>query len=259
MPAERVDKLPKPWAKLQRAEARALMAVEARTLVASKRTIKVVADAAAIEIASRDDRRHAEILAILLLASRTMRRRLAVTLVDGRHRARMTAIGRLRSELTLAGIGFAIGHAIAPRKDVDSAHADTAAASYASAWASAAVFLASEAERAGKSAAGAVSKAVEAKASALDRIVATEIPRTYNDQHRADAAELALKHPDLFADVVERWDAMLDACERCWSHDGETTPIGDSFSGGDEPGYMHPRCRCLRTLYSNAEISQIAA
>ena len=50
--------------------------------------------------------------------------------------------------------------------------------------------------------------------------------------------------------MLREWSAMLEACERCWPHDGERVGLDEGFFGGDEPGSVHPRCQCSETIVS---------
>jgi hypothetical protein len=247
--------VPAPYQKLARQQARKLLTVEAQTRIEVRRAAREVTAALVLELDRRrqDDShtaRDAAILLLLLGASRRMQTRMQARIEDGRERARLAAIGRLRAELALGGIALALAHALAPRTDTDSAYAAAAAAAYASAWAGAALYLVTEALRTDKSPTQAVVQATDLKESNLERIVVTETARAYNDQHKEDAEELADADPEAMAILVRRWDAMLDArvCDDCASHDGETAPIGESFAGGDEPGYLHPNCRCESSL-----------
>lgn len=50
--------------------------------------------------------------------------------------------------------------------------------------------------------------------------------------------------------LVDRWDSILDAktCPECAAYDGTLVHFAEPFVMiGDEPGYVHPWCRCLRT------------
>ena len=82
----------------------------------------------------------------------------------------------------------------------------------------------------------------------LEGVAATEYSVAYNDEHHAVLVQMADRDPGLLALVMREWCAMADACERCWPHDGERVAIGESFSGGDVPGSVHPRCMCCETI-----------
>jgi SPP1 gp7 family putative phage head morphogenesis protein len=78
----------------------------------------------------------------------------------------------------------------------------------------------------------------------LARIAATEVAEAYGQA--ALAAYTAVPK----SEYQKRWDAELDlkTCHVCRDHHGETVPLNQSFSHGDEPGAVHPRCRCQPTL-----------
>lgn len=76
--------------------------------------------------------------------------------------------------------------------------------------------------------------------SRLKSIAVTEANRALNEQKREIAVEL---QGQTRVRIYEVWDAMRDACPACMERDGEETPVGESFRG-DQPGDMHPNCRC---------------
>ena len=74
----------------------------------------------------------------------------------------------------------------------------------------------------------------------LRSIAITEANRALNEEKRAQAIEI---QSQTRVQLYEVWDAMRDACPACMERDGEETPVGESFRG-DQPGDMHPNCRC---------------
>ncbi len=54
------------------------------------------------------------------------------------------------------------------------------------------------------------------------------------------AVEAGLLDP---SDAMKTWIASPDACPECAEVDGETVPMSDDFSVGDDPP-LHPNCRC---------------
>lgn len=74
----------------------------------------------------------------------------------------------------------------------------------------------------------------------LESIATTETFRAFNEERRFAVSEIRLAHG---AQIVEVWDALMDACPRCDERDGEEAPAGESFHG-EQPGDMHPNCRC---------------
>lgn len=86
--------------------------------------------------------------------------------------------------------------------------------------------------------------------ASLYRIAVTENAQAFSDMRiAADVAEGVR--------LYRRWDSMLDACPACFERDGETVPLGQSFSG-DEPGSVHPHCRCTWELVSERELTLAA-
>lgn len=49
-------------------------------------------------------------------------------------------------------------------------------------------------------------------------------------------------------ELLKVWDAQLDACPRCWRLDGTIVAADANFPGGEEPGVVHPNCRCWYTI-----------
>ena len=78
----------------------------------------------------------------------------------------------------------------------------------------------------------------------IARTAETEAARAYNDEHLERARDMLAAGDLPPGALLREWSALIDACEACWPHDGERTGIDESFSGGEEPGSVHPRCRC---------------
>lgn len=70
-------------------------------------------------------------------------------------------------------------------------------------------------------------------------IAITENAQAFNGTRRAIASDLSWRF-----DLIEIWDARLDACPICWALDGKEAIQGGGFPGNEEPGFVHPRCRC---------------
>jgi hypothetical protein len=77
----------------------------------------------------------------------------------------------------------------------------------------------------------------------LDNRIATiaisENAEAFNATRRHIADDIATQY-----DLIEIWDAMMDACEVCWGLNGTEAIVGHGFPGGETPGGVHPRCRC---------------
>lgn len=82
----------------------------------------------------------------------------------------------------------------------------------------------------------------------LRRIAATEVPQAYNATALRAYEDIAVSQAN------KRWDATLDrkTCAICREHDGEEVALNEEFSNGDEPGAVHPNCRCVVTLVARA-------
>lgn len=81
----------------------------------------------------------------------------------------------------------------------------------------------------------------------LQRFAATENARAWNDEHLEATDTLSNDYSDLAKKLGNIWDATLDAdtCEICADHDGDVIQIGTDFDDDDEPGDVHPYCRCM--------------
>lgn len=79
----------------------------------------------------------------------------------------------------------------------------------------------------------------------VDRIAATESARAFNEGLLEEARQTATtKHVVLY----RVWNAYADACPICEELNGTRTGLFESFPGGDEPGRVHPRCRCVADI-----------
>lgn len=86
----------------------------------------------------------------------------------------------------------------------------------------------------------------------LSSIATTETALAFDSERVAVArSQLAPNY-----DLIETWDATLDrrTCSFCASMHGETAGRS-GFSGGQRPGGVHPRCRCV----SQFELRNIGA
>ena len=66
-----------------------------------------------------------------------------------------------------------------------------------------------------------------------------------------DAVSERVEGTILEPELMKRWEAILDkaTCATCAALDGITVPVGESFPGGEEPGDVHPRDRCIAVLF----------
>lgn len=74
----------------------------------------------------------------------------------------------------------------------------------------------------------------------VDRIATTESARAFNEglleESRRSAALAGVR-------LYRTWNAYADSCPLCAEMDGTRVDLFASFSG-DEPGHVHPNCRC---------------
>ncbi len=96
---------------------------------------------------------------------------------------------------------------------------------------------------------GVVVEAAAATDYRLRRAATTETARAFSDARDEGMDSIAELHKDTtwFPALLKTWDATLDrkTCKTCKELDGTTRPWGFSFPGGEEPGYVHPGCRCI--------------
>lgn len=143
---------------------------------------------------------------------------------------------------------------ISDPSQTDAAHAEVAAASYASAWAGLALAaLSAWASSGGKgSPTVAIQTTIKRSDYRIVRTVVTESARAHSDEHRTlvDGIRKANEGRRWLGRAFRRWDARLDrvVCAVCRGHESEEAPIGGRFKQGHEPGDVHPGCRCISTL-----------
>lgn len=73
----------------------------------------------------------------------------------------------------------------------------------------------------------------------LATIAISENAEAFNTTRRHIANDIAAEY-----DLIEIWDARMDACPVCWELNGTESIVGYGFPGGDTPGGVHPRCQC---------------
>ena len=179
---------------------------------------------------------------------------------ESRAQVRGDAHQRLRSEVAALGIAWmASGLHFGDRHAADDVNAHAAADSLAAQWRGLAMARAMRAQRQEKDVRAAIRAAGRAMVPGLTRTAQTEVAQAYNDEHRSALRE-AVRFDQSFRDgefaarvetlVKRRWSALLDACSECWPLDGETVGLYEAFTGGEEPGFVHPHCRCVEVFVS---------
>jgi len=255
--------------RLVRLAAGTMLLAQASTKKKLAKTVAVHVDAVAAEAARRHERdKKAAALALLLLGAKAMVPDLARSIVDGRADARKSARGRLFAELKAAGLALgAAPWVFGNRAEEDAAHAQLSAESLASQWQGLAAASLIAARRVEQPVAQAIRGTVRKMKDRTERTAATETAQAYSDEHREALRDLVRQDRQLAggewaaeaeAKLARQWSALLDACERCWPHDGETVGLNETFSGGDEPGFMHARCRCIEVIVE-ADAMSVAA
>jgi hypothetical protein len=101
-----------------------------------------------------------------------------------------------------------------------------------------------QAERKGGSPHAAFGQAERTFGLRVRRTAECEASGAYVSEH-VGAARDAVRRGDLPKDLKREWSALADACELCHPHHGEQVGLDDEFDGGDEPGDVHRRCRCV--------------
>lgn len=226
--------LPSPLKKTVKTSAGSLLLAEKATTKVLRQTVKDASSRTAGDLAARHDKRDEAIALLLLMASR----RLASDTEQALRKAKMAAwaVGARRLQVELRASG-AIKSAAAVRLTppvVTDVQTVTSAESLALAWRQRALYAMQEED-------GAVTD-VNLDAN-IARTAATETAQAYDEGH-VDGLDEVLDEGLL---LVDRWDAMLDACPTCLALDGTTTEVGEPFPSGEEPSYVHVRCRCIRT------------
>lgn len=222
-------------------------------------------DEAVAEIGRRRELRKAAALVVLVTLSHKFTNRARGAILEGRQNARLAGAGRLGAELAALGIVIELARQDAfSRHDEDEAYASTAADALSVAWRGLAFAAVSASMRNDADPGPALAKIERPMLPRLDRTASTETSRAFNDEQRRALADAAARDERIAEQlretrVMREWNAMLDACERCSPHDGERVAYTDSFSGGDEPGEMHPRCMCTATLVTESVAASKAA
>ena len=237
-----IDQTPSEWASIHRQAQDDLLLVERDALKQLRALVEDHRDSLIAALASVTSDIDASV--VIKKSSDDLEDEMTDALEEIRADAREGARDQLHEELLLLGVTLVLLN----RNRKDKLAAATTAKSFSAAWAqvSSLAILISETE---SEFIGRVSKAIDSLDGRVQRIATTEVSQAWNDEHLDAVSRLG---PTLEEDskAVNRWDATLDAktCSICASHDGEYAPVGESFSGGDLPGFVHPNCRCLSTL-----------
>lgn len=171
-------------------------------------------------------------------AATVLRGALTSALATGRATARREALQQLAATLDRAG-ATAITLPSSSGPAVDHAHAAAAADAIVARFCQALLVAATK------------GTAVKTTGAIIDgsvrRAATTEVARAMSDEHREATREIARRDPTLIKRFANMWDATLDAatCATCAEHDGEIVQLGTDYDDNDEPGDVHPNCRCI--------------
>jgi len=226
---------------LIRMSAGTLLVAERNTTNLLRRAVRDASDRTSGEVTRSHDKRNATLLLLLLMQSQRLQVDLERNLKAAKYDARQAAARRLQIELRAGGNRDAAARVSLGLPAGIDVQATTTSESLAIAWRQRASYETMKARREETSIAEAIADASDGVESNLTRAAATETAQAYNDGHVA--AALAA---DIGPEFVDTWSAMLDACTRCAAMEGETTPVGAPFASGEEPAFVHPRCRCFR-------------
>jgi len=262
------------WQALHKRSARAVLRAQAATQRKIDQTTRreVAAAAAALLMLGDEPSRSAVIRSV-----RQARESLAAALADdidtGRSISRRLSAEQLQLELAQAeqdakkhgtakdaAVASTMIMALAMRRRSkpiavtaeDAMYARLAASSLANSWTQRAMAAVGDAGRAETSAAAAVARTPAGMKPGIKRTAQTEAARAFQSEHveaLAGAAESAAGK-ERVPFLMRVWIAINDkrTCGTCRAHDGETVPTGTPFSGGDEPGWVHPKCGCSESL-----------
>ncbi len=223
---------------LVRVSAGTLLLAERQATKDLRRAVEDISKQTAGELTQHHYVRDAGILLLLMNSSKRLVASLEQAINGAKVKAREAGASRLQAELKAAGAVEAASKVSLLTRTSSDVQATTTAEAVALAWRQRAIYEVSQAQRDDRSVVEAIGNVnID---NNVTRAAATESAQAYDDGH-ADAADGL----DL-SGLVDRWEAMLDACPRCSELADSTTAVGSAFDSGEEPGWVHPRCRCFR-------------
>lgn len=243
-----------PRRKTERISAGTLVIHEKRAAKAMRDAVDETVDHVSAQLQRRhENERRAAVLLVILGAAKWLTGKLSQAIADERQSARVASGKRFAVEMREAGVEI---HPISPHvgMDIDSAHAESAAASLAAQWQTQAVAVTAKVEHPYRE----ISKTRLTMRPRVERTAATEISAAYNDQHARALHEAVERDPELRAameagQIVRRWSAMLDrrTCPECEARDNQILELSD-----DSPP-LHVNCRCI-TIVDYASVALAA-
>ncbi|HEU4728398.1 MAG TPA: hypothetical protein VFT22_10925 [Kofleriaceae bacterium] len=269
---EKLKTLPPAWERIHRRSAGQLLMAEAKTLglmqAALRREVtQVVAQLALLPSDNQSFLRRRAIMAIRH-ATPMLGQSVETAIRQGRQHGRDAAHNQLLAELNLVRVELehlgipqedhpddpnATAQSDDPKHDEDDMAAHAAATSFAASWGTRALakVLAWSDDPSGSLAAK-IHKTIPEVDSRVRLIATTETSRAFSDEHDEGVGYVAEQHASSpWAPALFRvWNAINDrrTCAICEGHDGEIVLAGMQFDGGDEPGDVHPSCRCTPSL-----------
>jgi hypothetical protein len=221
-----------------------LLLSEKRATKALRATVKDASDRIVGETANHHRLRDTAAIMLIMSASKRLAWDLQATLHAAKAAAWEAGARRLEVELRAAGAQEAakrVRTAYSAAKDIQAA---TTAESVALVWRQRAIYAVQKAVREEADVANALKGLAVLVDGNVTRAAATESAQAYDGGHVNGASSLG-EYADFV--ILDRWDAMLDACSRCRALDGSLVLVGEPFESGEEPAFVHPRCRCERT------------
>ena len=249
----------KQWKSVHRRSLATLISLETEAVVELRSEVRrSIADVSDELAQVGNDRARTDGMRIVRNAASALQHTFAATLYRIKTKARVAALEQLDQELATLREDLALeGHEyevvdpeLSTHMEEDHAEAELAAASFRAAWTQAIVSIILSHDVTDVSVAIlAVPKLMDKR---LRRIAATEVSRSYNRELSLGHEGLGSKNKEtVWAPLVWKfWDATLDAkiCAICRKHHGERVLVGMPFSDGDEPGDVHPNCRCISSI-----------
>lgn len=222
-----------------------LLISERRTTKAVRATVKDASDRLVGETVNHHRLRDTAAIMLILSASKRLATEIETTLHT--FKSQSWAAGARRFEVELRAAlqptpGVKIGRRTRDVKGYSAAkdlQAATTAESVALVWRQRAIYAVQKALREDAEAASALRGLAVAMEPSVTRAAATESAQAYDLGHVDGASDLG-EFPDVV--ILDRWDAMLDACPKCRALDGDLTMVGQPFESGEEPAFVHPRC-----------------
>jgi hypothetical protein len=259
---QKLQKAPPTWEKIHQTSRRAMLRTEGRALLALRKGVAGAIRELVYELhryTGPADFKKAQALSSIKRTSDEIKRSLADQVLVARHAARDASALRVLAEIDEVGKHLAKAGLPALAKvpvrtvatsTADKVFADVVAESFAASWAQAALANTLAWEKTPElSLSAAIGRTIPLTDGRLRRIATSEVRTAFNLEHAEEISALTEPGAPWGRFLFRRWDATLErTCPACKVHHGEIVPLGQPFSGGDEPAHMHPHCRCIDTI-----------